>query len=192
MVCVALVTDPLRSDADAFGTASLSPRNGATMSIAIAGPDVITPEGYQRLTAELEQLKTLSRREVADALRRAREDGSQPGENTAVADALDDAATLERRIEELSAVLARSQIAAPPPAGVIGIGQRVRVRLAPDATPMSCQLVGAPEFDPAAGRISVESPVGQALVGRRIGDRVEVETPGGSRTIEILDVGAHA
>ena len=52
------------------------------MSIAIAGPDVITPEGYQRLTAELDQLKTVSRREVADALRHAREDGGQPGENT--------------------------------------------------------------------------------------------------------------
>jgi transcription elongation factor GreA len=162
------------------------------MSIAIAGPNVITHEGYQRLTAQLGQLKTVSRREVADALRRAREDGGHPGENTAVADALDDAAALERRIEELSVVLARSQIAAPPPAGVIGIGQRVSVRFAPGATPMSCQLVGAAEFDPAAGRISVESPVGQALVGRRVGDRVEVETPGGDRTIEILDVGAHA
>ena len=162
------------------------------MSIAIARPDVITPEGHQRLTAELDQLKTVSRREVADALRHAREDGGQPGESTVVADALDHAAALERRIEELSAVLARSQIAAQPPAGVIGIGQRVRVRLAPGATPMSCQLVGAPECDPAAGRISVESPVGQALVGRRVGDHVEVETPGGDRTIEILDVGADA
>ncbi len=162
------------------------------MSIAIGGPDVITPEGYQRLTAELEHLKTVSRREVAGALRHVRENGGQRGENTAVADALEDAAALERRIEELSAVLARSQIAAPPPAGVVGIGQRVRVRLAPGATPMSCQLVGAAEFEPAAGRISVESPVGQALVGRRVGDRVEVETPGGDRTIEVLDVGAHA
>jgi transcription elongation factor GreA len=162
------------------------------MSIAIAGPHVITSAGYQRLTAELEQLQTVSRREIADALRRAREDGGQPEENTAIADALDDAAALERRIEELSAVLARSQIAPPPQAGVIGIGQRVRVRLASGATPISYQLVGAAEFDPAAGRISVESPVGQALLGRRVGHRVEVETPGGDRTIEILDVGAHA
>ena len=64
------------------------------MSIAIGGPDVITPEGYQRLTAELEHLKTVSRREVAGALRHVRENGGQRGENTAVADALEDAAAL--------------------------------------------------------------------------------------------------
>ena len=162
------------------------------MSIAIAGPDVITPEGHRRLTAELEQLTTVSRREVAEVLRHAREDGSHPEANTAVADALDDVAALERRIEELSAVLAQSQIAAPPPAGVVGIGQHVTVRVAPGATPINCRLVGAVEFDPAAGQISVESPVGQALLGLRVGDRVEVQTPGGERTIEVLEVGAHA
>jgi transcription elongation factor GreA len=162
------------------------------MSVVTNGLDVITREGYERLTAELEQLESVARHEVAEALRHAREDGGKPEENTAVSEALDAAAAIERRIQELGAVLARSQIAGPMPAGVAGIGQHVRVRLAPGVRPMTCQLVGAPECDPGAGRISVESPVGQALVGRRAGDRVEVETPGGERTIEILDVGEDA
>jgi transcription elongation factor GreA len=119
----------------------------------------------------------------------AKEDGGEPGENLAVAVALDEQASLERRIDELEATLALARIADQPVDGVAGIGQRVHIRILPDATPIEYHLVGAAEADPASGRISIDSPVGQALVGHRAGDTVSVETPGGARTVEIIAVG---
>ena len=159
------------------------------MSAVANQPELITREGYARLTVELEQLETIRRREVADALREARADGGEVGEGQAVAEALAESAALEHRIEELTAVLAVCQIAEPPTPGVVGVGQHVMLRLATAATAMRYPLVGAFETDPGAGRISIESPVGHAIVGKCAGDRVEVETPSGDRTIEILEVG---
>jgi transcription elongation factor GreA len=162
------------------------------MSTVINQPELITREGYERLTAELEQLRTVGRQEVADALREARADGGELGGNSAIAEALDAASILERRIDELTALLAVCQIAEPPTPGVVGVGQRVVLRLSPGARPTLYQLVGALEADPGAGRISGDSPVGRAVMGRQAGDRVDVETPGGDRTVEILEVGGLA
>ena len=128
------------------------------------------------------------RRSLADALREAREDGAEP-ENAAVAAALEQVAALEQRIGELEAMLSIARIADPPPDGVAGIGQRVRIRLAGGLDPVEYHLVGALECDPERRRISVESPVGEALVGRRAGDVVDVDTPGGARTVEVVAVG---
>ena len=151
--------------------------------------ELITREGYERLTAELEHLKAIGRQEIAEALRDARADGGELGENAAIGDALDAAVALERRIDELTALLGICQIAEPPTPGVVGVGQRVVLRLSPGARPTTYQLVGALEADPGAGRISSDSPVGRAVMGRQAGDRVEVETPGGDRTVEVLAVG---
>jgi transcription elongation factor GreA len=159
------------------------------MSTATNQPELVTREGYERLTAELEQLKTIRRQKVADGFREIWADGRELGENPVVADALDASASLERRIDELTALLAVCQIAEPPMPGVIDVGQRVVLRLKAGATPTTYQLVGALETDPSAGRISIDSPVGRAVRGRQAGDRVPVETPGGDRTIEILGVG---
>ena len=162
------------------------------MSTVAHQPVPITREGFDRLQAELEHLVTAKRREVAEWLRVAKEDGGEPGENLDVAAALDEQAALERRIDELEATLALARIADPPVDGVAGIGQRVQIRLRPGAAPIEYHLVGAAEADPAAGRISVDSPVGQALVGHRAGDTVTVETPGGARVVEIVAVGEDA
>ena len=159
------------------------------MSTAARQPDPITREGYDRLRAELDHLVTIRRRQMADDLREAREDGAEPGENVGVSAVLDDHAALERRINELEAALSFVQIVDPPTDGVAGIGHRVRLRLGDAATPMVYELVGPLEADPGRRRISIDSPVGEALVGQRAGDVVEVETPRGVRTIEILAVG---
>lgn len=132
------------------------------MSTAAATPELITRKGHERLTAELERLRALRHR--------------------------DDAEAVERRIGELEVTLARTQIAPPPRLGVAGIGQQVRIRIG-GGGPRDCQLVGAAEADPAAGDISVVSPIGRALVGRRAGDLVEVLTPGGPRVVELVSVG---
>jgi transcription elongation factor GreA len=149
----------------------------------------ITREGHARLIAELDELRTVRRREVADALRDARADGGDAAENHAVGETLDAAAALERRIDDLTASLATTLIADPPRPGVVDLGQRVLLRFSTRATPTRYQLVGPLEADLAAGRFSLDSPEGRAIAGRRAGDRVVVETPGGSRTIEILEVG---
>jgi transcription elongation factor GreA len=138
------------------------------MSTVAHQPEEITREGYERLRAELDQLVTIKR----------------------AADPVDDHEALERRIDELEAALAFSRIASPPEDGVAGIGQRVSIRLAKGTAPVDYHLVGAIEADATARRISVDSPIGQALVGRRVGESVEAETPGGTRVIEIVAVGS--
>ena len=159
------------------------------MPTVVHQPVPITREGLDRLQAELEHLVTVKRREVAAWLRGAREDGGEPGENLDVAAALDEQAALERRIDELEATLALARVAEPPPTGVAGIGRRVEICLEPGGTVIGYHLVGAVEADPAAGRISIDSPVGRAVAGHRPGDVVQVQTPGGARSIEIVAVG---
>jgi transcription elongation factor GreA len=159
------------------------------MSTVARRPEPITREGYERLHAELEMLVTIKRRQIADDLREAREDGREPGENLAVAVALDDHAALERRIDELAAALSAVEIAEPPADGVAGIGQRVTIRVGDRGRPVVYRLVGAIEADPGTRRLSVDSPIGRALVGRRAGETVRVETPGGLRTVEVVAVG---
>jgi transcription elongation factor GreA len=139
------------------------------MATVARQPEPITREGFERLRAELDRLHVVRRREAAEDL--------------------DDQAALERRIEELEASLSFVRIVDPPPGGVVDVGQRVRLRLARGATPVEYELVGPIESDPSERRISVGSPIGQALVGRRAGDVVQVETPTGQRTVEIVSVG---
>lgn len=159
------------------------------MTTVIRQAELVTREGYERLRAELDQLVRHRRPQVADELRDARADGSEPGENVGLVALLDDQAAVERRIDDLGATLARVRIAEPPADGVAGIGQRLRIRLAEGARPLDCTLVGALEAEPSSGGISIESPIGSALVGRRAGDVVEVETPGGTRVVELLAIG---
>jgi transcription elongation factor GreA len=158
------------------------------MSTVVRRPCLITREGHLRLQDELNRLVSTERRALAEALREAREDGAEP-ENSSVAVALDQLGALECRIGELEAMLSVARIADPPPDGVAGIGRRVQIRMAGGAEPRDYHLVGALECDPERSRISVESPVGEALVGRRAGEVVEVDTPGGLRTVEIVAVG---
>jgi transcription elongation factor GreA len=158
------------------------------MSTVVNQAEPITREGYERLRAELDHLVTTRRGEMADALREARDDGRGPDENAGLAAVLDDHVSLERRIEELQTTLSIVRVVESPEDGVAGIGQRVRIRLSSGGTPAEYHLVGPIECDPARRRISVTSPVGCALIGQRAGDVVEVETPGGTRTFEILEV----
>lgn len=131
------------------------------MSIVVREVQPITAEGYARLEAELEVLMSGPRDEEAEA-----------------------------RVDELRSALSLSRITEPPEPGVAGIGRRVSLRLAGAAKPTEYDLVGPFEADSARRRISVSSPIGRALEGHRAGDHVEAETPGGIRTVEILDVTA--
>jgi transcription elongation factor GreA len=138
---------------------------------------LITQEGYDRLRSRLQTLTTSTRREVAGRLRDARDAGGDPAENGALMDALEESAALEQRIGELQARLAEARIAAPAGAdGVASIGTRIGVRTR-DGEVLHYELVGAGEADPARRRISISSPLGDAIAGRRAGDRVDFRTP---------------
>jgi transcription elongation factor GreA len=150
---------------------------------------VVTAAGYAQLMTELETLRTEKRREMADWLREARADGDL-ADNSALFEILEEQAQLERRIAVLATQLATARVATPATSGVADIGSSVRVRDADTGDVAVYQLVGRMEADAGNGRISIEAPVGRALVERRAGECVNVETPRGTMTLEILDVGA--
>jgi transcription elongation factor GreA len=160
---------------------------GEVVSPSVVGFGSITRAGYERLQAELDELVTVERAELARWLRDAREGGGEPGENADVAEALEERALLEQRIAELRRRLAEARIVAPADDGKVGIGAYVRLRI--DAgEPVLYQLVGSAEGDPARRRVSIESPVGRAVAGRAAGDVVEVDAPAGTRRLEVIAV----
>jgi transcription elongation factor GreA len=153
----------------------------------------LTQEGYDRLRAELERLETTERQAMADAILEARGHGDL-SENAEYHAAKEEQGHLETRIARLRAELAGARVVAPPDAagGAIGVGSQVRIRYVDDGETQTFQLVGSAESDAGAGRLSVESPFGRALIGRAVGDKVDVRTPGGEVQIEVVSVGADA
>jgi transcription elongation factor GreA len=148
---------------------------------------LISAAGYDRLSRELETLRTDARRTLTERLREAREDGDLD-DNPVLGDLLEEQAQLEQRISLLHARVHSAEIVEPAADGRAGIGTLVRVRDVASASAYEYELVGTLESDVGRGRVSVEAPVGRALVGRRPGDRLDVETPRGVLELEVLDV----
>lgn len=161
------------------------------MSITTGQFGSITRQGYDRLQAELAELVTVDRAEIARWLREAREDGGEPGENLDLGEALEEQALLERRIAELRGRLAIARIVEYAADGTAGVGSHVHLRN-PSGHTVLYQLVGALEGDPGKRLLSIDSPVGQALLGRVEGDVVDVEAPGGRRRYEIVAIASSA
>jgi transcription elongation factor GreA len=151
---------------------------------ATADDVLVTADGYERLCAELNLLRTERRPEMTELLRAAREDGDP--DNPAVYELLEDQAQLEQRIAVLEAQVAAAQVVEPAPDGSIGIGSRVHVRDRDSGEEFEFDIVGVLETDVGNSRISIGAPVGRALVGRRMGETVEVETPRGQLQLEIV------
>lgn len=138
----------------------------------------ITREGHERMRAHLVELVTVRRPEVARWLRAARDAGGRPEENSDHLEALEEHAMLERRIAALRHTLALAEIVDYAADGSADIGAHVRLRM-PDGVTVTYQLVGVAEADPSQRQISTDSPVGEAILGRRRGDIVEVRAPRG-------------
>jgi transcription elongation factor GreA len=158
----------------------------SALSLATDDELVVTAHGYERLCAELEALRTVQRAELTEQLRAARADGDS--DNPILFDLLEEQAQLERRIGVLEAQVAAVRVATPAADGTAGIGSCVRVRHWGSGDVADYDLVGPIESDVGNGRVSVEAPVGRALVGRRRGETVVVETPRGRQELEILAV----
>jgi len=148
----------------------------------------LTPVGFRKLEEELEYLKTVRRREVAERIRQAKEFGDL-SENSEYEDAKNEQAFVEGRIRELEVLLRNARVIAENGSnGIVEIGSRVRLRDLGTGEEFEFQIVGSAEADPAQNRISHKSPVGQAVLGRRPGEVVEVQTPGGRAVYEIVQI----
>jgi transcription elongation factor GreA len=150
---------------------------------------VLTPAGLKKVQAELEELKSVTRKRVADRIREAKQFG-EIGENSEYEDAKSEQAQIEGRIEALQYLLQNAVIVDKPGHdGKVSVGSVVRLRDLESGEEVEYHIVGALEADPAEHRISNQSPLGEALMGRTAGKTVKVKTPGGLRTYVIISVG---
>jgi transcription elongation factor GreA len=148
----------------------------------------LTAEGRRELDEELARLEA-ELPTVSSRLGDARAGGNDPTENLDLRDAMDALALLESRVGELRALLAAAEPSedAPSRDGIIRLGARIKIRHA-DGEEASYLLVSPAEADPRRGRISEESPIGRALVGRKKNEEVTAETPSGPERLVVLDV----
>ena len=148
----------------------------------------LTPDGVQKLKAELDGLVSVRRREVADEIKRASEIGGTV-DNAEYDEAKRDQGTVEGRIMELELAL-RDSVIIPDhrtPSETVELGSHVAVKDAAGKT-MKYTIVGSLEADPTKGRISNASPVGRALLGKRVGEDAEVQTPGGVQKYTVAEI----
>lgn len=140
----------------------------------MAEPIPITKEGLERLKSELDQLVTVRRPEIIKAIAAAREEGDLR-ENAGYDAARHDQAMTERRIREIEDRIRRATIIDPSKATSVQVGTTVKIEI--DGEEEEYTIVGAVEAKPAQGKISNESPIGKALLGRKKGDVVDIRTP---------------
>jgi len=147
----------------------------------------LTPEGMQKLREELEYLTTVRRRELAARLRAAIQQGDL-SENADYIDAKNEQAFLEGRIQWLETMLRNATvIPSEGPSDVVRLGSLVLVS-EDGGEPEEFRIVGPMEADPRQGRISHESPLGRALLGRRVGETVTIDAPAGQLVFHILSI----
>jgi transcription elongation factor GreA len=156
---------------------------------------ILTPEGFKKLQAEIEELSTVRRREVADRIRVAREFGDIM-ENAEYDSAKNDQAHLEARIATLedrlknARVVTRREITAAQKSGEVSVGTKVKLRDMGSNKTVEYHIVGSAEADPAELKLSNESPVGKAIMGHKKGDVVEAPTPRGAKKFKIMEIKA--
>jgi transcription elongation factor GreA len=148
---------------------------------------LITREGLTKLQSELEHLISVRRHDVASKIQRAREKGGTEN-NAEYEDAKNEQAFVEGRILMLENIVKNATvIEAPALVGVVEVGDKVLIQNQ-DGKIEQFTIVGSAEANPVEGKISNESPVGKALLGKKIGDKVEVATPSGIIKLLIMDV----
>lgn len=147
----------------------------------------ITQEGLEKLKAEYDQLVSVRRKEVAEQIKRAREMGGTEN-NAEYEDAKNEQAFIEGRISSLENIILNARIIeGPRQPGVVELGDTVMIQNQ-DGKIDRYTIVGTAEANPVEGKISCESPVGKALLGKKKGAKVEVRTPAGVMKLQIIEV----
>lgn len=149
----------------------------------------ITRRGYEALSAELRELKETTRPAVIRAIAEAREHGDL-SENAEYHAAREKQSFVEGRIKEVEGMIARADVIDPAKmsGNVIRFGATIEIVDEDTDEEKTYQIVGEPEADIEAGRLNIRSPLARALIGKEMGDSVEVKTPGGARSYEVLSV----
>ena len=152
---------------------------------------ILTPEGYEKLKKEIELLQTERRREVAERIRVAREFGDI-AENAEYDDAKNEQAMLEHKINQLEDRLLTARVITKKEISkdTVSVGATVRIRDIAAKQTFEYHIVGSAEANPAENKLSNESPVGKAIMGKKKGETVEVAAPRGSIKFKILEIKA--
>ena len=152
---------------------------------------ILTPEGYKKLKAEIEFLQTEKRREVAERIRVAREFGDI-AENAEYDDAKNEQAMLEHKIAQLEERLLSARVITKKEISkdTVSVGSRVTLRDLAARKSFEYHIVGSAEANPAENKLSNESPVGKAIMGRKKGEVVEVAAPRGALKFKIVEIKA--
>lgn len=150
---------------------------------------VVTVEGLKKIEQELEHLKSVRRREVAERIKQAREFGDI-SENSEYEDAKNEQAFIEGRILTLEKMLRNARVMdeSEHDPNVVGLGSTVQIKDLIDGDTIEYTIVGSMEANPAENKISNESPVGKALMGARAGAVVEVNAPGGTLQFQVMKI----
>lgn len=149
----------------------------------------VSKAGYAKLQEDLEYLVTVRRSEVAQKLKEARSFGDL-SENAEYDEAKNDQAILEARINELEYIIANANVVDDDDISVdeIGVGSVIKLRDMELDEIEDLQIVGSTESDPDNGKISDESPIGRAAIGKKVGEVFEVEAPMGTIKFEVIDI----
>jgi len=155
----------------------------------MAKETIITADGLKRLEDELEELKSVKRKEIAEKIKVALSFGDL-SENSEYDEAKNDQALIEGRIAEIEGQLKNVRVLDESELNseAVHVGLMVKLQNLKTNKPVTYRLVGSTEADPVGGKISDESPVGKALLNRVVGDEVEVETPVGAISYKLLEI----
>ncbi len=149
----------------------------------------MTLEGKQKLEEELEDLKINKRKEIVERIKIARSYGDL-SENSEYESAKDEQAFVEGRISSLEKMIRFAEIIDDKnvEADIVSLGRTVTFVELPDEEEESYSIVGSAEANPLQGKISNDSPIAKALLGKRVGDEVSIATPGGDMKVKIVNV----
>ena len=145
----------------------------------------LTKEGLEKLQEQLHSLKTVRRREIAEAIHTAKEQGDL-SENAEYVNAKDEQRRIETDIADLESTLNHAKIITKADTDVVSVGNTVILNC--DGKESTYRIVGSKESDPLERKISNESPMGQALLGKAKGDEVVIPTPSGNKDCKIKDI----
>lgn len=150
---------------------------------------LLTKEGYEKISAEYDELVSVKRAEVAERIKEAREFGDI-SENAEYDAAKNEQAELEERITKLENMMRKAKIIeeGKSPRGKVNIGSKVTVKDTKTRKTQDFIIVGATEADPFEGKISNESKVGEGLIGAKVGDKVNIEAPKGKIRYEVISI----
>jgi transcription elongation factor GreA len=149
--------------------------------------EYLSKEKYEELTNELEHLKKVKRREVAESLEYAKSLGDL-SENAEYQEARSLQASIEERIAKLEAILKNAEIMTLHHSNVVGIGSIVHVKKEGESKDRTYKIVGSEEADTAQGKISLRSPMGDALQGKKKGDNFVLSTPVGKMKYTVVEI----